>query len=116
MAGPINNHGGFGLNGSRAGSMTSGMEKGASDKSAADSGSGTAKTVTDEVSLSAAGKQLNAQEISGARVATAKLDTPEQAASVAKQIASAIRQDGAQAIAALGSGDVSGMKGLLVSA
>lgn len=115
MTGPINNHGGLGLNGSKAGSAaTAGTDKSTSDD-ASDHGGQSTKAMTDEVSLSAAGKQLNAQDVTTVARGQA-IETPEQAAEVAKQVASAIRQDGAGALSALGSGDVSGLRGLLMTA
>ncbi len=115
MAGPINNQGGFGLNGSKAGVVTPGVERSRSDKSAERAPQMT-KTATDEVSLSVAGKRLNAQNASGDKVSTASVETPEQAAALAKQIASAMQSDGAQALAVLNHGDVPDLRGLLASA
>ena len=113
MTGPINNHGGLGVNGSKAGAMGSGQEKTQADSADSEANGQSGKAQTDEVSLSAAGKQL--QEATGTRAAT-KLETPEQAAAMAKEIAMAIEQDGTQALAAQGSGNVSGLRGLLMSA
>ena len=83
MAGPINNNGGLGLNGSKAGSLTPGLENKA-NKSGTESDGQASKLVTDEVSLSAAGKQLNAQESSGTKAAAFKIETPEQAEGLKK--------------------------------
>lgn len=116
MAGPINNHGGLGVNGSKAGLLNSNAGKAKSDAMSGDGEAQSSKAVKDEVRLSDAGKQLNAQGVSGARTSGARLETPEQALAMAKQIASAMRDGGAQAFAAQGSGQVSGLKGLLMSA
>ncbi len=115
MAGPINNQGGLGLNGSKAGAVTQDMERSGPAKST-DSAAQVVKAATDEVSLSAAGKRLNAQDISGGRAPTVSVETPEQAAALAKQIASAMQRDGAQALAVLNRGDVPDLRGLLASA
>ena len=115
MAGPINTHNGLGLNGSKAGSLTSGSDKNNAEQTGEQGTAQTSKAASDEVSLSAAAKHLNAQDVTNAK--EFKLETPEQAAEMAKQVAMAIRQDGQGALTALGSGgDVSGLRGLLMSA
>ena len=113
MAGPINNHSGLGLNGSKTGALSTGAERKESDN-ASDQTGPSSQSPTDEVSLSAAAKQLNAQENAGVR--KGHIETPEQAAMMAKQVAAQIRQDGATALSAQGSGDVSGLRGLLMTA
>ena len=114
MAGPINTHNGLGLNGSKAGSLTPGGDKNNAEQADEQATAQTSKAASDEVSLSAAAKHLNTQDVTNAK--EFKVETPEQAAAMAKQVATAIRQDGQGALNAQGSGDVSGLRGLLMSA